>query len=87
MGAKTCAVVALRAESRDKFALLTSLASSSPLESRAFETMSIPAGTEIGRYKILSKLGEGGMGEVYLAQDTKPGEVWNATACRRFGLG
>src|SRR5713226_5825763 len=33
--------------------------------------MSIAAGTKLGRYEIRSKLGGGGMGEVYLALDTK----------------
>ncbi len=33
--------------------------------------MTIAAGTKLGRYEVRAKIGAGGMGEVYLAQDTK----------------
>jgi serine/threonine protein kinase len=35
--------------------------------------MSLESGTKLGRYEIRSKLGAGGMGEVYQGRDTQLG--------------
>ena len=38
---------------------------------RPQETMPLTAGTRLGHYDVTSLLGEGGMGEVYKATDTR----------------
>src|SRR5947208_10505466 len=44
------------------------------LDSPAWEfqnTSALPAGTKLGPYEIIGRVGTGGMGEVYRAQDTR----------------
>ena len=57
--------------------------------------MSLPSGTRLGAYDIVAPIGEGGMGEVYRARDTRldrtvavkvllTGSAWSAEARARF---
>jgi non-specific serine/threonine protein kinase/serine/threonine-protein kinase len=46
----------------------------------------LKAGEQLGEYKVLSLIGEGGMGEVYLAEDTTLGRKV-AIKLLKFGLG
>jgi hypothetical protein len=39
-------------------------------------------GRQVGSYQVVSRLGAGGMGEVYRARDPKLGATWRSKCCR-----
>src|SRR5437868_3367165 len=57
-----------------------------PSETRALDNGDVPVGGTIGPYKLLQRLGEGGMGSVYMAEQTQPVRRMVALKVIRAGL-
>ena len=46
--------------------------------------MSLDIGDRLGHYDVTALIGEGGMGQVYQATDTKLNRRWRVNTCREL---
>ena len=54
------------------------------MNSKPESTISEAVGSRIGRFKLLQKIGEGGFGVVFMAEQQEPTQHWECSVCMHF---